>query len=72
MPIPDSLLLEAWNQALEAEVGIAIRTNDRRYVQHQLYRLRAAGDDPRLQTLMIFMPNGDEVWICKKETKLDE
>lgn len=69
--LTSALVLPLWYRALETEIGIGIRTDDRRALQTALYRARDEHNDPDLQRLIMFMPNNDEVWLCKKEVELE-
>ncbi len=43
----------------------------REYFRNTLYEARKAAKDPRLDSLIMFLPNNDEIWICKKAVELD-
>lgn len=70
MPLTSMDLLSLWYRALQAEIGIGIRTDDRRYLQSELYKARAASGDPELEKLVMMMPNNNEVWLCKRAVEL--
>ena len=60
-------LLDLWIGALAAEVGISIKTNDRRLLQQQLYRERQAKGTKEMEDLAICVPDLEgELWILKK------
>ncbi len=60
---------DLWFGALASEAaGLAIKTNDRALLKQQLYRTRNELGDPRLDMLMIAIPDIDgELWIVKKD-----
>ena len=65
------IFIALWNRALEEEVGIAVETDDRRWLSRCLYEARQAEGDPALQALIIMMPaKCNEVWICQKNQSL--
>lgn len=60
-------LLDLWTGALLADVGISIKTNDRRLLQQQLYRERQANGTKEMEDLAICVPAIEgELWILKK------
>lgn len=66
--------LPLWERALDEEIGIAFRPMGipREYFRNMLYEARKLANDPRLNDLVMFLPNNDEIWICKKAVSLDE
>lgn len=69
--------LPLWERALTAEIGIRFRVTGvaREYFRNTLYEARKLSQDPQLEEVMIFLPAGeasDEVWLCKREVRLDE
>lgn len=66
-----ALLLPLLYRALREEIGLAIPSNDKKHLAAQLYKARRESGDKSLDKLIIFQPNGDEVWICKKSVDLD-
>lgn len=66
-----SELLPLWYKALDEELGIAIKTDDRRHIVTVLYEARQREANPALEALMIAQPPGDEVWLVKKEVELE-
>jgi hypothetical protein len=71
-------LLPLWHRALASEIGIAIRTNDRRWLQTALYEARSRANDPQLEKIMLVMPGKDlegnpsqEVMMLKKQVELE-
>lgn len=69
--------LPLFHRALAAEIGIAFRISGvaREYFRNTLYECAKAAADPRLSTLIIFLPGGDhtdEIWICNKEVNLED
>lgn len=67
-----ALLLPLWYRALREEIGIAIPTNDKRHLSVQLYKARDQSGDAALQRIILFQPNVDEVWLCKKEVEMEQ
>lgn len=65
---PDEInLLDLWLLALKSEVGIYIRTNDRRLLQAQLYRVRQNEGTAEMQDISIVYPAGvEELWLVKR------
>lgn len=75
MPRPSPLTwLPLWTRALDEEIGIAFSVSGctREYFRNTLYEARKASGDPRLQELIMFLPNNGEIWICKKSVSMDE
>lgn len=63
-----NVLLGLWQYALQAEVGIAIPTDNRKVLRQHLYRARAEANDPRLEELVMIMPaKEDELWLVHKD-----
>ena len=61
-------LLDLWYRALESEVGVAIPTDNRALLRQHLYRARADSGDPRLDDLVIIMPEKeDEIHLVHKD-----
>lgn len=58
--------------ALEEEIGLLIRTDDRLKLVNTLYEARAKANDEALAELMIFQPEEDTVFIAKRSTELTE
>lgn len=66
------MLLELWEAALRVDVGIAVKTDNRKVLQQHLYRARAEANDPRLERLTIILPdNEDELWLVHKDADTD-
>lgn len=66
--------LPLWTRALDEEIGIAFSVSGvtREYFRNTLYEARKLSGDPRLQELIMFLPNNGEIWICKKSVSMDE
>jgi hypothetical protein len=66
--------LPLWERALEEEIGIAFKPEGlpRESFRNILYEARKQSGDPRLEGLIMFLPNNDEIWICKKQVELEE
>lgn len=75
-----SIYLPLLDRALEEEIGIAIPVSGctREYFRNALYAARkqyketSFDDGDRYDILMIFLPNNDEVWVCKRTVSLDD
>ena len=67
----DSFLPLLYN-ALEEEIGLFVRTNDRIKLVNTLYEARKAAADEALDELMLFQPEADVVFIAKRSTELSE
>ena len=63
--------LEFWYQALRADVGIEIETDDRERLRQRLYQDRTKALDPELDGLsIVFSPlSEDKVWIVKRHAE---
>jgi len=60
-------LIDLWIGALAAEVGISVKTNDRRLLQSQLYRERQANGTKEMENVAICIPDLEgELWMVKK------
>lgn len=64
--------LALWNRALDVEFGIAIPTNNVRWLERNLYEARKTAGDPRLEGVMMMRPGNGEIWLCRKEVDLEE
>lgn len=64
-------MLEYWYQALNAERGVVIRTEDRDAFRQKLYRARAEAADVQLEQLsIVFSPTDtEELWIIHAAKK---
>lgn len=64
--------LALWERALASEIGIGIKTKDKRLLSNALYESRKGRPD--LQSLILILPAKplDEVWICHKQQKLED
>lgn len=77
MPKPSPLTwLPLWHRALDpaVEIGIAFSVSGctREYFRNELYEARKQAKDPRLEELIMFLPNNGEIWICKKSVEMTE
>ena len=68
-PRPDGTdLLDFWQAALGLEVGLSIKSTDRKLLQQQLYRARSESGIAAYQDLCISYPDKEgELWILHKE-----
>jgi hypothetical protein len=69
--MPTVSTLEFWYAALNSEVGVCLRTNERDKLRAVLYKSRADACDPDLDDLsLVPSPTAtDELWIVKKGAK---
>lgn len=68
------LALKLWYDAMQEEIGVAIRvaTKDKVVIRSALYKARDEIGDERLKDYGLFSPNGDELFIVKKTAELPE
>lgn len=67
-----SVYLPLFEQVLEREIGIAIRTNDPKALRDELYRARDQSGKPEFHEVIAFLPRDkDEVFMCRKSVELD-
>lgn len=72
MPRNPSIYIPLWERALEAELGIAIRTNQPQLLRQELYKAREAANNPAFAEVIMFLPKDkDEVFLCRKSVELD-
>lgn len=70
--VSQGLLEEIWYQACEAEIGIAVPTDNVRDLQIKLYETRSRLGDPELEKFLMCLPKGGkEIWIVRKEVEMD-
>ena len=60
--------MELWYKAAEAEIGLAVPTDDILYLTQVLYMARSASGDESLKELSLVKAKG-EVWIVKNSSK---
>ena len=63
-------LRQVWLAALEQELGLAIKVDQKPMIRNDLLTTRREMNDPRLAELMLCMPPGDEIFIVKKSVEL--
>jgi len=62
------MLLDLWLAALDAEIGIAIITDNRLLLRQHLYKARVEAKNPRLEDLTMILPEKeDEIWLVHKD-----
>lgn len=66
------IFLPCWYNALDEEIGMLFRTDDRMLLVNTLYEARKLAQDPALDELMILQPAEDTIYIAKKATELDD
>lgn len=72
MPRNSNIYIPLWERALEAEIGIAIATNQPQLLRQELYRARELAANPQFADVIMFLPEGrDEVFLCRKTVELD-
>ena len=64
----DFEILEFWYAALNAEIGVKIRTNDPTRLRKGLLRVREEAQDESLSALTILDLSPDYILICKRES----
>lgn len=70
MPRNPNIYIPLWERALEAEIGIAIATNNPQLLRQELYRAREGR--PEFQDVIMFVPaNGEEVFLCRKTVEIE-
>ena len=57
--------------ALDEEIGLLIRTNDRKKLTAILYEARAEAQMPELEELMLLQIAEDTIFIAKKSTEVE-
>lgn len=72
MPLTPTTALAIWSRAAAAEIGVGIKTNDKRSLQNMLYTVRQNSGDASLDNLVIVLPKEpeDEVWIVKRQVEM--
>lgn len=67
---PGSSLLHWWYLAKEAEIGIAIETDDIERTKAGLYKARSEAADESLKEISIVVPPGTEnqLWLIKRSS----
>jgi len=65
--------LPLWERALDLEIGFAFKVSGctREYFRNELYKAKSMSGDPRFAELIMFLPNNDEIWICKRAVELE-
>jgi len=62
------MLIELWQAAVEAEVGIAIETDNRQLLRQHLYRARAEAENPEFDDIVMILPDNEtEIWLVHKD-----
>lgn len=63
----EQLLLELWSVALTQEAGISIKTDNRKLLQQQLYRVRQAHGTAEMEDIALCIPDLEgQLWMVKK------
>ena len=72
MPRNPSIYIPLWERALEAEIGIAIATNQPQLLRQELYRAREVANRPEFAEVIMFLPKDkDEVFLCRKSVEIE-
>lgn len=66
MKLSPSYLIPFFNRAMNEEVGLAIPTNDQKYLRSLADRTRGE-HKPKYDALVVFAPANGEVWLVKKQ-----
>jgi len=62
------MLVGIWLAAVNAEVGVAVPTDNRQLLRQHLYRARAEAKDPALDDIVIILPDNEtEIWLVHKD-----
>lgn len=64
--------LSLWVNALDEEIGLFVRTDDRRKLTAILYEARQEAQMPELEELMLLQIAEDTIFIAKRSTELEE
>ena len=71
-PSPEALR-PLWDRALEAEIGIGIKTNNAKFLRLELLAARKSYKSHAYDELITFVPEGlDEVFIAHKSVELPD
>lgn len=71
MPRPSQeSLRQIWLAALDQELGLAVKVDQKPMIRNDLMKARQEMGDPRLADLMLCMPPGDEIFIVKRSVEL--
>jgi hypothetical protein len=72
MPRNHNIYIPLWERALEAEIGIAIRTNQPQLLRQELYAARKSASRPEFDEVIMFLPKDkDEVFLCRKTVEIE-
>jgi DNA-binding phage protein len=62
------MLVDLWQAAVNAEVGIAIPTDNRQLLRQHLYRARVEAKNPEFDDITMILPaNETEIWLVHKD-----
>ncbi len=62
------MLVDLWQAAVNAEVGIAIPTDNRQLLRQHLYRARVEAKNPDFDDIVMILPeNETELWLVHKD-----
>jgi len=64
-------LLEIWRRARDSEFGLRLEVSDY-LIEQDLYETRQRAKDPSLDGLRVARMKNGELWIVKKEGKLED
>lgn len=63
--------LPYWYNAMDEEIGLLVRTNDRRKLTAILYEARQEAGDESLSELMLLQIAEDTIFIAKRSTEVE-
>ena len=62
------MLVDLWQAAVDAEVGVAIPTDNRQLLRQHLYRARVEARNPVFEDIVMMMPEDEtEIWLVHKD-----
>lgn len=71
MPTSPLILQALYDRALEEEIGIAFRVENRRLFINKLYAFRKESREPQYDNIIIYSPNTGEIFMVKKTVELE-
>ena len=62
------MLIDYWQQAFDAEIGVCIETDNRALLRQHLYRARAEADKPEFDNIVVVLPEQeDQIWLVHRD-----
>lgn len=71
MAKPSLPLLELLYEALRAEIGVVVETDNAELLRQKLYALRKEDEDFAILSFLISPMNGADLWIIKKRIEVN-